>query len=72
MPVPKAGWVLNVLADRSGATRWDLPRNDRPVEELMGLAQWLSGRRVDATGGLSPLDVAELRRAGEQARAALR
>ena len=34
------------------------------MDEWVALAEWLSGRRVDPTGGLAPLGAAELRRAG--------
>ena len=34
---------------------WDLPRDDRPVEDLELVAQLLSGVRVDSTGSLMPL-----------------
>jgi WD40 repeat protein/tRNA A-37 threonylcarbamoyl transferase component Bud32 len=68
VPVPMSGWVKAVLADPAAAARWELPSDARPVEDWVALAEWLSGRRVDATGGLVPLDAAELRRAGTRAR----
>jgi WD40 repeat protein/serine/threonine protein kinase len=64
VPVPRAGWAGAALADPAAAVRWELPADPRPVEELVALARWLSGHRVDATGGLTPLDADELRRAG--------
>jgi hypothetical protein len=44
---------------------WDHPTDVRPVEQLVAMAHWLSGHRVDATGGLVPLTNDELRKAGE-------
>jgi serine/threonine protein kinase/WD40 repeat protein/tetratricopeptide (TPR) repeat protein len=35
---------------------WELPREERPLEELVTLAQALSGRRVDDSGSTPPLD----------------
>jgi WD40 repeat protein/serine/threonine protein kinase len=68
VPVPMSSWVKAVLADPAAAARWELPTDSRPVEDWIALAEWLSGRRVDATGGLTSLDDAELRRAGTRAR----
>lgn len=64
MSAPVTGWVKTVLADPDAAARWELPTDARPLDEWVALAEWLSGRRVDPTGGLTPLDAAELRRAG--------
>src|SRR5262249_18607094 len=47
-----------VLLDRDWRTQdiWELPEADpRPVEDLVQLAQALSGRRIDEAGGLVPL-----------------
>jgi WD40 repeat protein len=38
----------------------DLPRDDRPVLDLLDLARLLSGNRIDETGGFRPLEVSEL------------
>jgi WD40 repeat protein len=65
-PMPRrATWVERALTGDPGT--WDLPTDERPVEELEALARWLSGHRVDATGGLVPLGNDELRAAGERA-----
>jgi WD40 repeat protein len=59
----RADWVRRAL---DGETlQWDRPTDVRPVEQLVALAQWLSGHRVDATGGLVPLTNDELRKVGE-------
>jgi serine/threonine protein kinase/WD40 repeat protein len=57
----RESWVGAALASRHAAVRWDFAPDERPVEELMRLAQWLSGHRVD-TGGLAPLTVEEYQR----------
>src|SRR5262249_57930148 len=49
----RADWVVHALAGES--VTWDRPTDSRPVEQLVAIAQWLSGHRVDATGGLVPL-----------------
>jgi WD40 repeat protein/serine/threonine protein kinase/tetratricopeptide (TPR) repeat protein len=67
-PLPSAGWVRQALAD-DGRT-WDLPPDARPVDELVRLAQWLSGHRIDQTGSLVPLGPDELRRDLEALRVA--
>jgi hypothetical protein len=61
-----AKWVVAAIANAASEAPWDLPTDDRPVDDLVTLSQWLSGHRVDATGGLVPLDPAALRRAGEK------
>lgn len=59
----RADWVRRAL---DGETLpWDHPTDVRPVEQLVAMAHWLSGHRVDATGGLVPLTNDELRKAGE-------
>jgi hypothetical protein len=45
---------------------WDPPLDDRPTAERVLLTQLLSGRRIDAAGGLVPLDRARLRKLWEQ------
>src|SRR5204862_5895935 len=68
-PVPRrAAWVERALRGEPGA--WELPADDRSAEQLEALAQWLSGHRVDATGGLVPLSNAALKTAGERGRGA--
>jgi hypothetical protein len=62
-----APWVTAALADPASTASWDLPTDARPLAELIGLAEWLSGHRVDPSGGLVPLDGGELRRAGSVA-----
>jgi WD40 repeat protein/serine/threonine protein kinase len=64
-PLPHVGPVRTVAFSPQGdrllttATRaqlWELPRDDRPVEDLERLAQLLAQARVDVTGGLVPLE----------------
>jgi tetratricopeptide (TPR) repeat protein len=41
-----------ITITRTGELRsWDLPREDHPLDELVGLAQWLSRSRIDPQGG---------------------
>jgi tetratricopeptide (TPR) repeat protein len=47
---------------------WDLPRDDRPVPDLLLLAQLLSESRLDPTSGLVPCDPATLKRAWQTLR----
>jgi WD40 repeat protein len=63
-----APWVVAALADPASTRSWDLPTDPRPLAELAALAEWLSGHRIDPTGGLVPLDGTELRQAGSIAR----
>jgi WD40 repeat protein len=59
------------LITTSGQDRvwiWDLPREDRPVSDLLLVAELLTGRRVDAAGGAEPLSSRDLRRAWERLR----
>jgi serine/threonine protein kinase/WD40 repeat protein/Flp pilus assembly protein TadD len=49
------GRKLVFCSDTVTCDVWDLPREQRPVEELVALAQALSGRRVDDAGGTPPL-----------------
>lgn len=48
-------WVAGALASPTGTEPWVLPADQRSVEELIRLAQRLSGHRVDANGTLMPL-----------------
>jgi WD40 repeat protein len=61
----RAAWVERSLAGES--VPWHLPTDERPVEQLVAVAEWLSGHRVDSTGGLVPLTSDELRIVGERA-----
>ncbi len=47
---------------------WDLTPDARPVDDLVLLAQLLSGHHIDASGALVPLDVEALRAAWERLR----
>jgi serine/threonine protein kinase/WD40 repeat protein/tetratricopeptide (TPR) repeat protein len=49
------GRKLVFCSDAVTCDVWELPREQRPVEELVALAQALSGRRVDDSGGTPPL-----------------
>ncbi len=66
-PLPVAGWVARVLAS-SGPVAWELPRDERPLDDLRLLAQAFSGHRIDDTGGLIPLEPDRLREAWETLR----
>jgi WD40 repeat protein/predicted Ser/Thr protein kinase len=79
-PLRHRGWVVELAfspdgrrlatACRDGAARvWDLPDPDqRPLEDLVLLAQVLSTQRVDATDGLVDVEPAAQRRALEDLR----
>ncbi|MCI0465077.1 MAG: protein kinase [Gemmataceae bacterium] len=50
-----------VLANKGGwAEVWELPRDERPVEDLVRFAQLLAGHRIDETGRLVPVSAATL------------
>jgi WD40 repeat protein len=42
--------------DPDGERQWDLSPDGRPVQDLVSLAEVLSGQRVDAGPGLTPVD----------------
>src|SRR5437763_1696575 len=53
-----------VTACQDGAARvWELPRDERPVADLVLLAEVLSGQRIDPTSGLVPLEEKKLHEA---------
>jgi hypothetical protein len=59
-----------VTASTDGTARvWELPDDDRPVEDLQLIARVLSGVQVDGTGGVVPLAGEELRQAFQALRA---
>jgi tetratricopeptide (TPR) repeat protein len=45
---------------------WELPRDDRPVADLVRLAEVVAGRRIDDTGSLVPLGGESLGKAARQ------
>jgi Flp pilus assembly protein TadD len=49
--------------------RWDLPQDDRPVEDLLDLARLLAGTRMDEKRGALPVEPAQLSRTWEVLRA---
>jgi tetratricopeptide (TPR) repeat protein len=53
--VTRDGRKLVFCSDPITCDVWELPQDKRPVEELVALAQALSGRRVDESGGTPPL-----------------
>jgi serine/threonine protein kinase/WD40 repeat protein/tetratricopeptide (TPR) repeat protein len=71
--VTRDGRKLVFCSDLITCNVWELPRDQRPVEELVALAQAVSGRRVDDSGGTPLLDSKEwlaLRARYPEARAA--
>jgi hypothetical protein len=79
-PLRHRGWAYHVAFSPNGrrlatachdgtAHVWDLPGPDsRPLEDLVLLAQVLSGKRVDATDGLVEVEPAAQGRALEELR----
>src|SRR5207237_979706 len=67
--LPQTGWVRQALRAPSEERGWDLSSDGRPVEHLLRLAQWLSGQRIDETGGMVPLDTDALKTLWLQLRA---
>jgi WD40 repeat protein/serine/threonine protein kinase len=57
-------WVVAALADERSEVKWKLSTDLRPIATLRPLAEWLSGHRLDASGGLVPLNEEELRKVG--------
>jgi WD40 repeat protein/tetratricopeptide (TPR) repeat protein len=53
--VTRDGRKLVFCSDLITCDVWELPQDRRSVEELVALAQALSGRRVDDSGGTPPL-----------------
>jgi WD40 repeat protein len=53
-------FVITASEDRT-ARVWKLSRDDRPPAELLRLAELLAARKIDATGGLVPLETDEIR-----------
>jgi Flp pilus assembly protein TadD len=66
---PDGGRVLTGSLDSTGAQVWDLPAENRPLEELLLLAEVLTGEPVDATGGLSPVEAERVQSAWQALRA---
>jgi WD40 repeat protein len=78
--LPLAGAVQSVtfsadgqqvyVKNEEGTTwTWPLERDDRPVAELVNLAQILDGSRIDSSRGVVALDIDQLRRGWERLRA---
>jgi WD40 repeat protein len=61
-------WVAAALATRHPSVTWNLGVETRKPEELMLLAQWLSGHRVEPSGGLAPLTAGDYERLAPQVR----
>jgi WD40 repeat protein len=74
-PIVKAalspdGGRLVTLGESGGARIWDVSGDDRPVDDLVQLAQVLSGMALDPkSGGLVPIEMADLRTTWPQLRA---
>ncbi len=49
-------WKVRYDPNAHEFVKRDLPKDERPVEDLVKLAQLLSGYRVDETGGFRPLE----------------
>jgi WD40 repeat protein len=60
-PLPMTEWVKQALAGPAGERGWDLAADRRPVAYLVQLSEWLSGQRIDKTGGMIPLDTDAMR-----------
>jgi WD40 repeat protein/tRNA A-37 threonylcarbamoyl transferase component Bud32 len=58
--------VLTAGAD--GVRLWDVPEDERPVEDLLLAAQVAAGERLDPVAGMIPIESAELRRLWEALR----
>jgi WD40 repeat protein/tetratricopeptide (TPR) repeat protein len=71
IPVFSADGRRVIMEDPEDKRRlvWDVSPDDRPAEDLVGLAQLLSGRQVHETSGFTPLDSGESRRLWESLRA---
>jgi WD40 repeat protein len=54
-PLDPDGWPKQVFASLGAADSWNLPVDDRPIEELVVEAQWASGNSIDENGGLVPI-----------------
>jgi WD40 repeat protein len=65
---PDGRRVLTASAD-GRAWFWELPREDRSVPDCLLQAQLLTGHRLDASGGLIPLEPAAFRRIWQRLRA---
>jgi len=63
-----AGWIEQALGAVDQSTGWDLPPDQREVERLVLLAQWLSAHRIDAGSNLIPVDSVGLREVWDQLR----
>ncbi len=64
---PDGRRVVTACVDRTVRV-WELPADDRPVPDLVLLAQLLSASRFDAKGGLVRLEPAELKAAWQMLR----
>jgi WD40 repeat protein/serine/threonine protein kinase/tetratricopeptide (TPR) repeat protein len=69
-PVFSADGRQVIICGGSGGVRfWDLSPDDRSLDDWDALAQLFSGRKIDATDSLVPLDPAALRAAWQTVRA---
>jgi WD40 repeat protein len=64
---PDGHRLLSVSNDHTSKI-WNLSPDDRSVDELEALAQFLAARRVDESGGVVPLNQADLPRLYERLR----
>jgi WD40 repeat protein len=59
------GRQVSVKNEEGACWTWPLERDDRPVADLVGLAQLLDGSRIDSSRGVAALDANQLRRLWE-------
>jgi WD40 repeat protein/tetratricopeptide (TPR) repeat protein len=78
-PLKHGGWLREAIFSPDGSAvltasaarrvcAWELPRDDRPVSDLLRLAHLISGIRLDPASGLVPCDPAALRRDWQELR----
>ena len=54
-PLDPDGWVKQIFATPGDPALWKLSLDDRPIKDLRIEAEWLSGSRIDKSGGLVPV-----------------
>jgi tetratricopeptide (TPR) repeat protein len=67
--VPDGRHLATACLD-GGVRLWELSREKRPAEQLVALGQLLAGRRLDNSGGLTPLGASTLQSAWKEGQSA--